>query len=100
MTKITSVNIVLLMFKKIILTLIVVLFINTNANSNSCVVLYPELLEIVENSTLPQDKIDEAKALIDEGWALHKELEDAPDDDRHYEALDILFAAYDILETE
>ena len=53
---------------------------------------------MVENSTLPQEKIDQAKALIDEGWALHKELEDAPDDSRHYDALELLFQALDILE--
>jgi len=86
------------MFKKIALIIVLTFFVSSQAQSNSCPVLYPELLEMVKNSTLPQDKIDEAKALIDEGWALHKELEETPDDDRHYDALDLLFQALDILE--
>ena len=76
------------MLKKIALVIGLTFFVSTQAQSNSCPVLYPELLEMVENSTLPQEKIDEAKALIDEGWALHKELEDSPDDSRHYDALE------------
>ena len=55
-------------------------------------------MEMLENSTLPQEKIDQARALIEEGWALHKELEDTPDDSRHYDALELLFQALDILE--
>ena len=86
------------MFKKIALIIVLTFFVSSQAQSNSCPVLYPELLEMVKNSTLPQDKIDEAKALIDEGWALHKELEETPDDDGHYDALDLLFQALDILE--
>ena len=43
-------------------------------------------------------KVDEARALIEQGWALHKELEDTPDDSRHYDALELLFQALDILE--
>ena len=86
------------MFKKIALIITLTFFVSTQVQSNSCPVLYPELIEMVENSTLPQEKIDQAKALIDEGWALHKELEDAPDDSRHYDALELLFQALDILE--
>ncbi len=86
------------MFKKIALITALTLFISTQANSNSCPVLYPELTEMIKTSSLPQEKIDEAQALIDEGWALHKELEDTPDDERHYDALDLMFQALDILE--
>tara|TARA_S200000501_G_scaffold171058_1_gene161167 strand:+ start:1248 stop:1514 length:267 start_codon:yes stop_codon:yes gene_type:complete len=86
------------MIKKFLLIIVLTFFTSTQAFSNSCPVLYPELLEMVENSKLPQEKIDKAKALIDKGWALHKELEDAPDDDRHYDALEFLFQALDILE--
>ena len=53
---------------------------------------------MLENSTLPQEKVDEARALIEQGWALHKDLEDTPDDSRHYDALELLFQALDILE--
>ena len=86
--------------KKFLLTLIAVIFINTNAFSNSCPVLYKELLEMMETSTLPQEKKDEAKALIDKGWAMHQEVLETPDDEKHYEALEILFQAMDILESE
>lgn len=86
--------------KKFLITLIAIIFINTNAFSNSCPVLYPELLEMLETSTLPQEKKDEAKALIDKGWAMHQEVVETPDDEKHYEALEILFQAMDILESE
>ena len=86
------------MVKRSILILFATFFITTNVYSNSCPVLYPELVAMLEESTLPQEKKDEAKALMEEGWALHKELEDTPDDDRHYDALDLLFQALDILE--
>ena len=86
------------MIKKFLLTLIAIVFINTSAFSNSCPVLYPELLEMWKNSSLSQDKKDAAKALIDKGWAMHQEVEETPDDDKHYEALEILFQAMDILE--
>ena len=55
---------------------------------------------MMETSTLPQEKKDEAKALIDKGWAMHQEIEETPDDDKHYDALEILFQAMDILESE
>ena len=60
------------MIKKFILTIFAIVLINTNAFSNSCPVLYPELIEMWKNSTLPQDKKDEAKALIENalGFAL------------------------------
>ncbi len=86
------------MLKKIALIITFTFFVSSQAQSNSCPVLYPELMEMIENSTLPQEKIDEAKALIEKGWALHKELEDTPDDSRHYDALELLFQALDILE--
>ena len=88
------------MFKKFILILLTTLFLTSNAYSNSCPVLYPELLEMVAQSKLPQEKIDEAQAFIDEGWALHQSIEDTPEDDKHYEALELLFQALDILEAE
>ena len=88
------------MLKKIILFICLTFFVSSHAHSNSCPVLYPELLEMVENSKLPQDKIDEARALIEEGWAMHKEVEETPDDKKHYEALETLFQALDILEAE
>ena len=47
------------MFKKFILILLTTLFLTSNAYSNSCPVLYPELLEMVAQSKLPQEKIDE-----------------------------------------
>ena len=86
------------MLKRIAIALVLTVFVHSSAYSNSCPVLYPELIEMIGKSKLPQEKIDEAKALIDEGWALHKELEDTPDDSRHYEALELLFQALDILE--
>ena len=86
------------MLKKIALVLVLSFFATSQAQSNSCPVLYPELMEMLENSTLPQEKVDEARALIEQGWALHKELEDTPDDSRHYDALELLFQALDILE--
>ena len=86
------------MLKKFILIIVLSFFISSQAQSNSCPVLYPELMEMLENSTLPQEKVDEARALIEQGWALHKELEDTPDDSRHYDALELLFQALDILE--
>ena len=55
---------------------------------------------MVQNSKLPQEKIDEAKALIEKVWAMHQEVEEAPDDKTHYEALETLFQALDILEAE
>ena len=88
------------MFKKIALVFILTFFASSQAQSNSCPVLYPELLEMVQNSKLPQEKIDEAKALIEKGWAMHQEVEEAPDDNKHYEALETLFQALDILEAE
>ena len=63
------------MFKKIALVFILTFFASSQAQSNSCPVLYPELLEMVQNSKLPQEKIDEAKALIEKGWAMHQEVE-------------------------
>ncbi len=86
------------MLKKFVLIIALTFFVSSQAQSNSCPVLYPELMEMLENSTLPQEKIDQARALIEEGWALHKELEDTPDDSRHYDALELLFQALDILE--
>tara|TARA_B100000965_G_scaffold364374_1_gene348010 strand:- start:1178 stop:1444 length:267 start_codon:yes stop_codon:yes gene_type:complete len=86
------------MLKKFILIIVLSFFVSSQAQSNSCPVLYPELMEMLENSTLPQEKVDEARALIEQGWALHKELEDTPDDSRHYDALELLFQALDILE--
>ena len=88
------------MLKKISLIVSLSLFLSFNAFSNSCPVLYPELLEMVKNSKLPQEKIDEAKALIEKGWAMHQEVVETPDDTKHYDALEILFQALDILETE
>tara|TARA_Y100000816_G_C25644141_1_gene342846 strand:+ start:137 stop:406 length:270 start_codon:yes stop_codon:yes gene_type:complete len=87
-----------MMLKKFVLIIALTFFVSSQAQSNSCPVLYPELMEMLENSTLPQEKIDQARALIEEGWALHKELEDTPDDSRHYDALELLFQALDILE--
>jgi|TARA_Y100000996_G_scaffold391009_1_gene352669 predicted Zn-dependent peptidase len=86
------------MLKKFVLIIVLSFFVSSQAQSNSCPVLYPELMEMLENSTLPQEKVDEARALIEQGWALHKELEDTPDDSRHYDALELLFQALDILE--
>ena len=54
---------------------------------------------MLEESTLPQEKKDAAKALMDEGWALHLSMMEAGAD-THHEALDILFQALDILESE
>lgn len=88
------------MLKRIVLIIVTSIFISTNAYSNSCPVLYPELLEMLENSTLPQEKKDEAQALIEKGWAMHQEVEEEPSDEKHYEALEILFQALDILESE
>ena len=86
------------MLKKFVLIIVLSFFVSSQAQSNSCPVLYPELMEMLENSTLPQEKVDEARALIEQGGALHKELEDTPDDSRHYDALELLFQALDILE--
>ena len=86
------------MLKKFVLIIVLSFFVSSQAQSISCPVLYPELMEMLENSTLPQEKVDEARALIEQGWALHKELEDTPDDSRHYDALELLFQALDILE--
>jgi len=62
-------------------------------------VLFPDLVAMLEKSTLSQEKKDEAKALMDKGWALHLTMmEDGAD--THHEALDILFEALDILESE
>ena len=41
------------MFKKIALIITLTFFVSTQVQSNSCPVLYPELMEMVENSTLP-----------------------------------------------
>ena len=87
------------MFKRSILILFATLFLTSNAYSHSCPVLYPDLVTMLEESTLSQEKKDEAKALMDEGWALHQSMmEDGAD--THHEALDILFQALDILEAE
>jgi hypothetical protein len=87
------------MLKRFILTLFVTLFLTSSAYSHSCPVLYPELVEMLEESTLPQEKKDEAKTLMDEGWTLHlKMMEDGAD--THHEVLEILFQALDILESE
>mgnify|MGYP001158367791 FL=1 len=88
------------MLKKIAFILILTFFASSQAQSNSCPVLYPELMEMVQNSKLPQEKIDEARALIEKGWAMHQEVEETPDDKKHYEALETLFQALDILESE
>ena len=88
------------MLKKIALVLVLSFFTTSQAQSNSCPVLYSELMEMVQNSKLPQEKIDEAKALIEKGWAMHQEVEETPDDKKHYEALETLFQALDILESE
>ena len=87
------------MLKRFILTLFVTLFLTSNAYTHSCPVLYPELVEMLEKSTLSQEKKDEAKALMDEGWALHLKMT-GDGDGMHFEALDILFEALDILESE
>ena len=68
------------MLKKIAFILILTFFASSQAQSNSCPVLYPELMEMVQNSKLPQEKIDEARALIEKGWAMHQEVEETPDD--------------------
>ena len=87
------------MLKRFILILFATLFLTSNAYSHSCPVLYPDLVAMLEESTLPQEKKDAAKALMDEGWALHLSMmEDGAD--THHEALDILFQALDILESE
>ena len=88
------------MLKKIAFILILTFFASSQAQSNSCPVLYPELMEMLQNSKLPQEKIDEAKALIEKGWAMHQEVEETPDDKKHYEALETLFLALDILESQ
>ena len=86
------------MLKRFILILFATLFITSNAYSHSCPVLYPDLLAMLEESTLPQEKKDEVKVLMDEGWALHlRMMEDGAD--THHEALEILFQALDILES-
>ena len=86
------------MLKRFILILFATLFITSNAYSHSCPVLYPDLLAMLEESTLPQEKKDEAKVLMDEGWALHLKMK-ADEEGMHFEALDILFEALDILES-
>ena len=87
------------MFKRSILILFATLFLTSNAYSHSCPVLYPDLVSMLEESTLPQEKKDEAKVLMDEGWALHlRMMED--DIDTHNQALEVLFEALDILESE
>ena len=55
---------------------------------------------MVAQSKLPQEKIDEAQAFIDEGWALHQSIKGTHEDDRHYETLELLFQTLDILEAE
>ena len=86
------------MLKRFILILFATLFITSDAYSHSCPVLYPDLLAMLEESTLSQEKKDEVKVLMDEGWALHlRMMEDGAD--THHEALDILFEALDILES-
>jgi len=87
------------MLKRFILILFATLFIASNAYSHSCPVLYPDLVAMLEESTLPQEKKDEAKALMDEGWTLHLKMTE-DEEGMHFEALDILFQALDILESE
>ena len=86
------------MLKRFILILFATLFLTSNAYSHSCPVLYPDLLAMLEESVLPQEKKDEAKDLMDEGWALHLKMK-ADEEGMHFEALDILFEALDILES-
>tara|TARA_Y100000590_G_scaffold314033_1_gene355006 strand:- start:951 stop:1214 length:264 start_codon:yes stop_codon:yes gene_type:complete len=87
------------MFKRLLLILFATVFLTTNVYSHSCPVLYPDLVAMLEESTLPQEKKDEAKALMDEGWALHLKMTE-DEEGMHFEALDILFEALDILESE
>ena len=87
------------MLKRFILILFATLFLTSNAYSHSCPVLYPDLVAMLEESTLTQEKKDEAKALMDEGWALHLKMTE-DEEGMHFEALDILFQALDILESE
>ena len=47
------------MLKKFVLIIVLSFFVSSQAQSNSCPVLYPELMEMLENSTLPQEKVDE-----------------------------------------
>jgi hypothetical protein len=54
---------------------------------------------MLEESTLSQEKKDEVKVLMDEGWALHLKMK-ADEEGMHFEALDILFEALDILESQ
>ena len=86
------------MLKRFILILFATLFISSNAYSHSCPVLYPDLLAMLAESTLSQEKKDEVKVLMDEGWALHLKMK-ADEEGMHFEALDILFEALDILES-
>ena len=87
------------MFKRSVLILFATLFLTSNAYSHSCPVLYPDLVEMLEESTLSQEKKDEAEALMNKGWALHLKMK-ADEEGMHFEALDILFEALDILESE
>ena len=64
------------MLKKIAFILILTFFASSQAQSNSCPVLYPELMEMVQNSKLSQEKNNEARALIEKGWAMHQEVEE------------------------
>ena len=51
------------MLKRFILILFATLFITSNAYSHSCPVLYPDLLAMLEESTLSQEKKDEVKEI-------------------------------------
>ena len=62
------------MLKRFILILFATLFITSNAYSHSFPVLYPDLLAMLEESILSQEKKDEVKVLMDEGWALHLKM--------------------------
>ena len=88
------------MLKKFILIIISSILISTKAFSNSCPVLYPELLEMLKTSSVSDEKKAEAKALIEKGWAMHKEVEETPDDSKHYDAMEFLFQALDILDPQ
>ena len=57
------------------------------------------LSKILEKMNDRQEKKDEAKVLMDEGWALHLKMK-ADEEGMHFEALDILFEALDILESQ
>ena len=87
------------MFKRSILIIFATLFLTSNAYSHSCSVLYPELVTMLEESTLSLEKKDEVQTLMDEGWALHLRMMEGGVD-THNQALEVLFEALDILESE